>query len=72
MGGRARAVIVRGLRMPTSYRHARRLGFTRTESLRLSLLLARLSLHDPPTDLWGRPASWEDDDRRSLGGHRPR
>jgi hypothetical protein len=41
--------------MLMNYRHARNIGCTRRESLRLALLLARLMLNDPVTDVWGRP-----------------
>jgi hypothetical protein len=41
--------------MLMNYRHARNIGCTRHESLRLLLLLARLTLNDPVTDVWGRP-----------------
>lgn len=41
--------------MLMNYRHARNIGCTRRESLRLALLLALLSLNDPVTDVWGRP-----------------
>jgi hypothetical protein len=44
--------------MVKSYRHARRIGCTPREALRLAFLLAKLSLHDPPKDIWGRPAAW--------------
>jgi hypothetical protein len=40
--------------MVKNYRDCRRIGCTRRESLRLALLLARLSFNDPPTDVWGR------------------
>ena len=45
-------------RMVKSYRQSRRIGCTPLEALRLAFLLARLSLHDPPTDIWGRPVAW--------------
>ena len=44
--------------MLKSFRHARRIGCSRREAVRIVFLLARLSLNDPPTDLWGRPAAW--------------
>jgi hypothetical protein len=44
--------------MLKSYRHARRIGCTPREALRLAFLLARLAFHDPPTDIWGRPVVW--------------
>jgi len=47
-----------------AYRHARRFGYSRRGALRLRLLLALLSRHDPPTDTWGRA--------ESSRGHQPR
>lgn len=41
--------------MRPAYLQARLFGCSRRESLRLALLVGRLSLRDPPTDVWGRP-----------------
>jgi hypothetical protein len=41
--------------MRSAYLEARRFGYSRRESLRVALLVGRLSLRDAPTDLWGRP-----------------
>lgn len=41
--------------MRTAYTGLRLAGWSRRESLRLAVLVARLSLRDSPTDTWGRP-----------------
>jgi hypothetical protein len=41
--------------MRRAYLQARLFGYSRRESLGLALLVVRLSLRDPPTDVWGRP-----------------
>jgi hypothetical protein len=43
--------------MVRAFREARRLGWSRGESLRFAWLLARLARHDPLTDTWGRPVA---------------
>jgi|1185.fasta_scaffold1620986_2 hypothetical protein len=48
--------------MHHDYRYARSIGYSRRGSLRLGLLLARLSRNDAPYDTWGR---------RIDGGARP-
>jgi hypothetical protein len=40
--------------MRKAYVQARLVGYSRRESLRVALLVGRLSLRDPPTDTWGR------------------
>ena len=40
--------------MRRAYVQARRAGYSRRESLRVTLLVGRLALRDPPTDTWGR------------------
>jgi hypothetical protein len=50
--------------MRSAYLGARRAGYSRRESLRVALLVNRLSLRDPPTDVWGRPLQTATDDRQ--------
>jgi hypothetical protein len=52
--------------MLKSYRHFRHIGCTRRDSVRLVLLLARLTFNDPPTDTWGRSATSGEVDLRST------
>ena len=40
--------------MRKAYLQARLAGYSRRASLRVALLVGRLSLLDPPTDVWGR------------------
>lgn len=42
--------------MPRAYLQARLAGYTTLEAVRVAVLVARLSLRDPPTDTWGRRA----------------
>jgi hypothetical protein len=39
--------------MRRAYLQARLAGFSRRDAFRVALLVGRLSLLDPPTDLWG-------------------
>jgi hypothetical protein len=39
--------------MPRPYPQARLVGYSRFESVRVALLVGRLSLRDAPTDTWG-------------------
>jgi hypothetical protein len=51
--------------MRRTYLQGRLAGYSRRESIRLALLVARLSLRDPPTDTWG--GQIETRERPSLG-----
>jgi hypothetical protein len=42
--------------MPRAYLQARLTGYSTLEAVRVAVLVARLSLRDPPTDTWGRRA----------------
>jgi hypothetical protein len=56
--------------MRSAYLEARRFGYSRRASLRVALLVGRLSLRDPPTDLWGRPVAAGAARHDDLGGVR--
>ena len=42
--------------MRKAYLQARLAGYSRRGALRVAVLVGRLSLLDPPTDLWGKPS----------------
>jgi hypothetical protein len=43
--------------MAKAYWQARLAGYSARESVRIAVLVARLSLRDPATDTWGRPVN---------------
>jgi hypothetical protein len=53
--------------MRRAYLQARRAGYSTRESLSVAVLVARLSLRDPPTDVWGTRI----EGRREIVGERP-
>jgi len=56
--------------MRSAYLEARRFGYSRRESFRVALLVGRLSLRDPPTDVWGRPIATAAGTQDDLGAVR--